>query len=420
MGKKSKNKNSARRTQKQKKSAHGIQNKNNNNNNNNNRNNNSATTKMNPMVGTNLNQSYNIMTKEGLSTETEIRDLLSSVEERPSEHYGKGLFLRRKVTKEQDGVVAVVVVKEGSRFKTINPKVGKLLIPFPFKLNSPLCPPWYELLLVDHNKNDIDDDDDDDDDDDKVVTTLYQLWMEFIEKERALANCWLYYEHDRLVKNASMKRLANFDEEDEEGKRFEFVRIKGIEVKFLKDLSCTGTGEELVRAYGHDWLCIKLCYLQRLMSNFHPAISRHVRFLMDMNLVEMLEFDIVLPEQAEDDLYPWYDRIEEAAAAAAADDNDNNEDAGRQLFVATMDDMGDWSNMIENVANKVLGLTTTNSTTSSSSSSNNNATDTDTKMFKMHWESTRDYLTIERSYIREEMTRNVKEMMMKKNMEHEE
>ena len=368
--------------------------------------NNGSSNKTNPTVAAaaaaaTVDSSYSIMTKDGISTQKEIKHLISSVEERPSEHHGNGLFLKQmKDDDDHDNNDdhRIVVMKEGTRFKTLNPKIGKLLIPFPFKLNSPLSPPWYELFI--------------DNDEEMDHADYRQIWMDYIERENSLANCWIYYEHDRLAKNASMRQILEVehqDHQDEGGSSkpskpsssFDFVRIKAIELKFLCDVK---SNDELVRAYGHEWLCIKFCYFQQLIMKIitkSPMHVPHARFLIDVESMEMIEFAIDDLDKNDDDYdncYPWNDVVKVAEAD------------GRRLFVATVDDLDEWSQIIRYLAKTVVTKTNNNDDHHHHSNDSN----ANTKSFTTHWKATVDYLKTEMEHTREEFEILKKEMEKKK------
>lgn len=339
-------------------------------------------------------RSYNIMTKEGgVSSEQEILDLISVIEERPSEHCGQGLFFCIKTPQsslssvivqskddDNDGKNSsnnIVILTEGTRYKTLNPKLGKLLLPFPFKLNSPLCPPWEKILFFCDAKEE---------EGDKENSSVV-VWMDYIAKEKYLANCWSYYEYDRLVKNATMKQLAtvvgleqdycdggiNQKEAGTKKEQMDFVRIKAIEVKFLKDIN---DGDELVRAYGHDWLCIKVCYLQnikkKILFSYNPDIAaNYTRILMDTKSLTMV--DVTFSRQDE----PWTD--EEINMICAAEKYQHE-----SLVVANVEDIEAWSVSIADLASCFLEQSQKND-----DDDNDHAS---IKLFRTHWESAIHYL----------------------------
>jgi hypothetical protein len=371
--------------------------------------NNGSSNNTNPtVVAAAVDNSYNIMTKDGISTQKEIQNLISSVEERPSEHHGNGLFLKKMKDDDDhdnNNDNKIVVMKKGTRFKTLNPKIGKSLIPFPFKLNSPLSPPWYELFV--------------DNDEEMDHADYRQIWMDYIEKENLLANCWIYYEHDRLAKNASMKQLLEVEEQqdhqDEDGasmpskpsSTFDFVRIKAIELKFLCDVK---SNDELVRAYGHEWLCIKFCYFQQLIMKIitkSPMLVPYTRFLIDVKSMEMIEFAIDdrddIDDDDDDDCYPWNDVVKEAEAD------------GRRLFVATVDDLDEWSHIIQYLAKTVV----TRNNNDDDDDHHSNYSNADIKLFITHWKATVDYLKTEMEHAREEFEISNKEMEKKKKQQQQ-
>jgi hypothetical protein len=370
---------------------------------------NGSSNKTNPtVVPAAADNSYSIMTKDGISTQKEIQYLISSVEERPSKHHGNGLFLKQtKGDNDKDKVKVkdkvnhnnnIVVMKEGTRFKTLNPKIGKSLIPFPFKLNSPLSPPWYELFV--------------DNDEEMELADYRQIWIDYIEKEDSLANCWIYYEHDRLAKNASMKQLLEVQQQDHQAddgtskslkssSSFDFVRIKAIELKFLCDVK---SNDELVRAYGHEWLCTKFCYFQQLVMKIttkSPMLVPYTRFLIDVKSMEMIDFIITDLDDIDDDdkdCYPWNDEVKEAEAD------------GRRLYVATVDDLDEWSRIIDYLAKTVIAKNNHNDDDRHHSNDSN----ANTKLFITHWNATIDYVRMEIEHTREEFEILKKELKKKK------
>lgn len=237
-----------------------------------------------------------------ISSDRDVLALLESVEERPSKIHGTGVFLKVSTTTD--------TMQQGTGYKTTSPRLGKVLLPKFQYMNSPMLPPWKDFLLHQeataaalYNNELLEDHQ-------EVLAGLRQSWRDYVEKEDALANIWIYFEHKI---------------------RFPEMIVESFQVHFRQDVA---PGGELLRAYGHEWLAVQyenlvgyMVQLLRFVKHQGAGLSA-IRVLVNVATLEVLNVHAV-----DDDEAP-------VGAFGVGDD----------LWVASVQDLSDWTAILEYLA----------------------------------------------------------------------
>jgi len=232
-------------------------------------------------------------------SELDFLDFFASLEEGPSAVHGTGVFFNGK---------CAAGMEKGSRLRSSNNEILAACAATPSKTNSPLMPPWKELLLGSHaaaataiHNDQLDAGHE------EVLAAFRQSWLDCIDSE---------------CSNADMLDLEHeFD--------MNSMQITSALLEFTVDLM---KGQEMLRACGHEWIAVEFFQLKAACIQFlalavKGAIQSCIVFDEELNAPGAVKVDDNVPRSKEDvtvaalsDLAAWADSLECLAQTVGAGD----------------------------------------------------------------------------------------------------
>jgi len=237
-----------------------------------------------------------------VKSDLDLLDFLCSGQEGPSAIHGTGFFFNGKFTAD--------VIEKGVRFASSNDKFIEHVYAIR-NTNSPLLPPWKELLWGPHDTAMTvicSSDQPKAGNNEEALAAFRQCWLDYVDLERSLAHIFLQYE----TSNSSMK-------------------VKSVSIEIESVLS---RGQEMLRAYGNEWIAMKFYHMKGTYIQYSTrAAANKDGSLRYIFVVNQKELSILGALQLENDNLPGSDK--------------------EDIFIATLSDIATWADCLEYLADTV-------------------------------------------------------------------